>query len=236
MIYAGILAGGVGNRMGYTAMPKQFLTVGGKPIIIHTIEKFLLCSRFDRIYVAVVRDYVDHTRDLIAKHIGDNERISVIEGGADRNGSIVNVISAIREFDTDDDSVLVTHDAVRPFVSSRIIEENIDLALRYGATDTCIYAYDTIIRSKSGEVVDDIPVRSELFHGQTPQSFRIGWFNKDFGALSEEQKTILTDACKIFTLAGREVRIVMGDSYNMKITTPFDLKLAEAIISEELNK
>lgn len=232
MIYAGILAGGVGNRMGVTAMPKQFLSVGGKPIIIHTIEKFLMCRRFDKIYVAVVADYVDYTRELIEKNIGATERICVIAGGSDRNGSIVNVVNAIRRQDSDPDSIIVSHDAVRPFVSARIIDENIDAAIEYGATDTVIPAYDTIIRSLDGSTLHDIPVRDELFHGQTPQSFKIGWFEHDFASLTDEQKAILTDACKIFTLCGRGVRIVMGDSYNMKITTPFDLKLAEAIVSE----
>lgn len=233
MIYAGILAGGVGNRMGVTSMPKQFLSVGGVPIIIHTIQKFLMCSRIDHIYVAVVKDYVSHMNDILRKAIGDTDRVTVIEGGADRNGSIVNVISEIRKTDSSDDSILITHDAVRPFISARIIEENIDAALKYGATDTVIPATDTIIRSANGEKLDDIPVRDELYNGQTPQTFRINWFEEDYGALDDAQKAILTDACKIFTLAGRYVRMVKGDSYNMKITTPFDLRLAEAIVAEE---
>lgn len=235
MIYAGILAGGVGSRMGITGMPKQFLSVGGKPIIIHTIEKFLMCERIDHIYVAVVRDYVSHMTDILKKEIGESDRITVIEGGADRNGSIVNVINEIRKTDSSPDSILITHDSVRPFVSARIIEENIDAALEFGATDTVIPATDTIIRSSDGMKLDEIPVRDELYNGQTPQTFRIGMFEEDFFALSEEQKKILTDACKIFILAGRTVRMVKGDAYNMKITTPFDLRLAEAIVAEELS-
>ncbi len=235
MIYAGILAGGIGSRMGVTGMPKQFLTVGGKPIIIHTIEKFLMCGRFDHIYVAVVKDYVSYMTDILVKAIGKTDRVTVIEGGSDRNGSIVNVINEIRKTDSDPDSILVTHDAVRPFVSARIIEENISAAIEYGATDTVIPATDTIIRSSDGLNLTEIPVRDELYNGQTPQSFRIGMFEEDFYALSDEQKKILTDACKIFVLAGRTVRMVKGDAYNMKITTPFDLRLAEAIVAEELS-
>ncbi len=235
MIYAGILAGGVGSRMGMTGLPKQFLSVGGKPIILHTVEKFLMCSRIDHIYVAVVGDYVSHMVDILRREGLDRSgRITVISGGADRNGSIVNVISEIRKSDDSADSILITHDAVRPFVSAKIIEENIDAAIEYGATDTVVPATDTIIRSIDGEKIEEIPVRSELYNGQTPQTFRIGLFEEDYFALSDEQKKILTDACKIFTLAGRTVRIVTGDSYNMKITTPFDLRLAEAIVAEEM--
>lgn len=232
MVYAGILAGGVGSRMGVTSMPKQFLPVAGKPIIIHTIEKFYMSGRFDHIYVAVVRDYMSHMADILKKYIGENDRITIVEGGKDRNGSIVNVINKIRETDSAPDSILVTHDAVRPFISARIIEDNITAAQEYGATDTVIPATDTIIRSEKGDVITDIPVRSELYNGQTPQSFRIDWFEHDFNSLSDEQKAILTDACRIFVLCGRDVKIVQGDAYNMKITTPFDLKLAESIVSE----
>ncbi|MCL2486808.1 MAG: 2-C-methyl-D-erythritol 4-phosphate cytidylyltransferase, partial [Oscillospiraceae bacterium] len=107
---------------------------------------------------------------------------------------------------------------------------NIDAAIKYGATDTVVPAYDTIIRSAGGEVIDEIPLRDQLYHGQTPQAFRAAWFEEDYTALTGEQKAVLTDACKIFTLAGREVRLVMGDPNNLKITTTFDLKMAEAIL------
>lgn len=233
-IYAGILAGGVGSRMGSTALPKQFLNLGGKPIIIHTIEKFLLCPRFERVYAAVVSDYAEYTKELCQKYIGNHEKLKVIAGGSDRNGSIVNVISELRREDSSPDSILVTHDAVRPFVSAELIDANIDAAIEHGSTDTVIPAYDTVIRSIDGESIAEIPVRDELYHGQTPQSFRVGWFEEDYNSLSDENKSILTDACKIFTLAGRKVRIVMGDPNNLKITTPFDIKMAEAILGSNV--
>lgn len=218
--------------MGVTDMPKQFLSVGGKPIIIHTIEKFLMCQRFDHIYVAIVGDYIPYLTDILEKAIGKTDKITVIGGGADRNGSIVNVISAIRNSDTSPDSILVTHDAVRPFVSARIIEENINAAIEYGATDTVIPTTDTIIRSSDGLKLTEIPLRDELYNSQTPQAFRIGMFEKDFFALSDKQKKTLTDACKIFVLAGRTVHMVKGDACNIKVTTPFDLRLAEVIAAQ----
>ncbi len=235
MIYAGILAGGIGSRMGITSMPKQFLSIGGKPVIMHTIEKFLMCGRIDHIYVAVVRDYISYMHDILRKEIGECDRITIIEGGTDRNGSIVNIVDDIRKTDSSPESILITHDAVRPFVSARIIDENIDAALEFGATDTVIPATDTIIRSSDGMNISSIPVRSDLFNGQTPQAFRISMFESDFSALSDEEKKTLTDACKIFVLAGHTVRLVKGDPYNMKISTPFDLLLAEAIIAKELS-
>ncbi len=232
MILAGILAGGVGSRMGGINTPKQFLKLGNKAILIHTLEKFSLVNRFDKIYVGVLRDYIPHTCDLIEKHLGTDHNIVVVEGGTDRNSTISNIIAEAKKDGATQDSVLVTHDAVRPFLSTRIIEDNIDAALKYGVCDTAIPASDTIIRSADDKFISEIPLRKELFQGQTPQSFKVGIFEEDYGALSDENKVILTDACKIFVLAGRDVYIVLGETYNIKVTSSFDLKLASAVLAQ----
>ena len=236
MIYAEILAGGKGTRMGNIHMPKQFLTLNGKPIIIHTIEKFILNDRFDKILVMSPKEWINHTKDIIKKHIGVQERIVVLEGGSDRNESIMNGINYIKEnhgiFDED---VIITHDSVRPFLTHRIIEENIDAALKFGAVDTVIEAIDTIIQSNDGESISDIPVRSTMYQGQTPQSFNIQKLVGYYESLNDEQKEILTDAAKIFALNGEKVRLVRGEVFNIKVTTPYDLKVANAIIMEKIN-
>lgn len=235
MIYGGILAGGKGTRMGYTEMPKQFLMLGGKPIIIHTLEKFLMNSRFQRIYVGCVADWVKHTQDIIGKYIGPCERISVCAGGADRNGTIMSIIAAIQaDFGKNDDDIVVTHDAVRPFISHRIIEDNIEAALACGACDTIVPAADTIVCSDDGEYLESIPNRARMYQGQTPQSFNIRLLEENYAALSEEEKHILTDACKICVLRGNKVKIVLGETFNMKITTLYDLKIAEAILKGDV--
>lgn len=237
MIYAEILAGGKGTRMGNVNMPKQFLTLNNRPIIIHTIEKFLLNNRFDKIIVVSPKDWINHTRDIIKKHIGDLELVVVVEGGRDRNESIMSGINYIEKtFGLNDDDVIVTHDSVRPFLTHRIIEENIDMALKFGAVDTVIGAIDTIIQSEDGEIISDIPVRDTMFQGQTPQSFNIKKLVKHYQSLNEEQKVILTDACKICALMGDEVKLVLGEVFNIKVTTPYDLKVANAIIQESISK
>jgi len=235
LIYAGILAGGLGKRMGYVDMPKQFLNLGNRPVIIHTLEKFLLHARFERIYAGVAKDWVSHTEDLIRKYIGQDERICVCEGGLDRNGTIMNIIGAIEgSYGLHDDDVIVTHDAVRPLLSHRIIEDNIEAALTDGACDTIIPATDTIVHSAGGEYLDEIPDRSRIYQGQTPQSFNIKLLKNCFSHLNEEEKTILTDACKICVLQGVKVKVVLGDVSNVKITTPYDLKVANAILAGDL--
>nr|WP_276513838.1 2-C-methyl-D-erythritol 4-phosphate cytidylyltransferase [Cytobacillus horneckiae] len=237
VIYAEILAGGKGTRMGNVNMPKQFLTLNNRPIIIHTIEKFILNDRFDKIIVVSPKDWINHTKDIIRKHIGEMERVVVVEGGKDRNESIMSGIKYIEKtFGLNDDDVIITHDSVRPFLTHRIIEENIDMALEYGAVDTVIGAIDTIIQSEDGEVISDIPVRDTMYQGQTPQSFNIKKLVDHYQSLDEEQKTILTDACKICALRGDDVKLVLGEVFNIKVTTPYDLKVANAIIQESISK
>nr|WP_214706217.1 2-C-methyl-D-erythritol 4-phosphate cytidylyltransferase [Bacillus sp. ISL-35] len=237
VIYAEILAGGKGTRMGNINMPKQFLTLNNRPIIIHTIEKFLLNDRFDKIIIVSPKDWINHTKDIIKKHIGDNGRVVVVEGGKDRNESIMSGIRYVeKNFGLNDDDVIITHDSVRPFLTHRIIDENIDAALKYGAVDTVIEAIDTIIQSEDGEVISNIPVRDTMYQGQTPQSFNINKLVNYYNALTEEQKTILTDAAKICALNGDKVKLVRGEVFNIKVTTPYDLKVANAIIQERISK
>ena len=175
MIFGAILAGGVGSRMHMADMPKQFLPLGNKPIIIHTLEKFLTCSRFDQIYIGTHSDWVNYTEDLVAKYVPHaRDRIRVVCGGENRNETIQNIITALEaDYGSDDDHVIVTHDAVRPFVTLRMIEENIDQALRCGAVDTVTPAVDTIVVSGDGKTIRDIPDRKQMYQGQTPQSFRV---------------------------------------------------------------
>lgn len=234
MIFALILAGGSGVRMGKVDKPKQFLTLGDKPIIIHTLEKFYINSSFDKIIVLSSKNWMSHTVDIIEKYLPDTSNICVVEAGSVRNETIMNGIKYIESnFNTGDGDIVVTHDAVRPFVSHRIISENISLALEFGACDTVVPATDTIVSSKDGSFVTSIPDRSIMYQGQTPQSFNISKLKSLYNGLSGEDKSILTDACKIFTFSGERVALVRGDVTNMKITYPYDLRLAESILRED---
>lgn len=231
MIYAGILAGGIGSRMGNVPLPKQFLELDNKPVIVHTVEKFLLTSEFDKIIIATPQKWISHTKDTLEKYEIYDERIEVIAGGKDRNDTIMSIIESIdKSNEIKDEDVIVTHDAVRPFLTRRIIKENIDNALAHHAVDTVIPAIDTIISSKDGDSIENIPVRSEMYQGQTPQSFNINLLRNTYYKLNEEDKKILTDACKILTVADQKVKLVYGELYNIKITTPYDLKVANSII------
>ena len=233
-VFGVVLAGGIGSRMGNVEKPKQFMEVGKKPIIIHTIEKFVVQPQFERVIVLSPKAWLNYTKDVIRKYISEKDKIDVIEGGATRNDTIMNAISHIEKlYGMDEETIIVTHDSVRPFVTHRILEENIRYAKETGACDTVIPATDTIVESADHEVISNIPDRSRMYQGQTPQSFKAWKLRQVFEALTPEEKKILTDACKILVLKGEKVHLVQGEVSNIKITYPHDLRVAEAILGVE---
>jgi len=231
MIYAEILAGGKGSRMGKTEMPKQYFKLGDKPVFIHTIEQFLANSRIEKVLVCCPEDWMSYTEVTIDEYIEDREKVVIVKGGATRNDTIMNGCLYIeREYGVGENDIILTHDAVRPFLTQRIIDENIDMALQYGATDTVVEAVDTIVRSKDGKLIADIPLRSEMYQGQSPQTFNVKLLMEVLNSLTEDEKAILTDACKALVMKGLDVYLVKGEISNMKITTQHDLKVANQLV------
>ncbi|MBO5484221.1 MAG: 2-C-methyl-D-erythritol 4-phosphate cytidylyltransferase [Lachnospiraceae bacterium] len=238
MVFGVILAGGVGSRMGNVEKPKQFLKVGNKPILIHTIEKFIVHDAFEKLIVLCPKQWIEHTKNLIKKYLGEGaSRVKVLEGGSTRNETIMNSIDYIeKEYGLDEDTIIVTHDSVRPFLTYRIIEENIKYAKLYGACDTVIPATDTIVNSEDGECITSVPDRAKMYQGQTPQTFGAKKLKELYHSLTEAEKEILTDAAKIFVIKGEKVHLVEGEVYNIKITYPYDLRVAESLLNEKSEK
>lgn len=234
MLFAAILAGGTGSRMGNLDKPKQYLLLNDKPIIVYTVEKFLTFSEIDQVLVLCPETWVEPTKDILAHHLGENSRIKVLAGGPARNDTIMNAINYLDDtFALDENAALITHDSVRPFVTYRIIEQNIQAVTQFDVCDTVMPCTDTIVESQDGQVISSIPDRSVLYQGQTPQSFKINKMKQAFAQLSEEEKNILTDACKIFSMQGVPVGLVKGEPFNIKITYPSDLKIAHALLGME---
>lgn len=231
MVFGVVLAGGIGSRMGNVDKPKQYLLVGDKPILIHTLERFYAESSFEKVIVLCPAEWVSHTKNLVRKYMNDYDRIVVLQGGATRNETIMNSLAYIEEnYGLDDDTIVVTHDSVRPFVTQRIIEENIKYAKEFGACDTAVAATDTIVCSEDNSTISDIPERRKMYQGQTPQSFNALKLKNLYESLTAEEKELLTDAAKIFVMKGEKVHIVDGEVFNIKITYPYDLRVAEALL------
>ena len=244
MIYAAILAGGSGTRMG-ADKPKQFLEFGGKPVIIHTIEKFVSCSAVDRIIVMTPSEWCEYTRKILKEYLREvsvdmagpdyekaDAKILIAAGGSTRNETLMNAIDVIdAEGNLNDETIIITHDAVRPFVTERMILANIAAAGHCGACETAFPATDTIIESDDGEYVARVPDRSRLWMTQTPQSFMALELRRLYHSLTEDEKAVLTDAARIYIMKEKPVEIVIGESWNIKITYPGDIQIAEAILA-----
>lgn len=232
MNYGVILAGGSGSRMKGIDIPKQYYEINGKPIIIYTLKTFIDIECFDYIYIAVNDEYIQYVNSILEKFI-DKENISkitIVNGGNERIDSIHNVIEAIDENNINDEDIIVIHDAVRPFISKKIILDNIECAKKYGATVTSVPVNDTILLSTDGDYVDRIPIRKTLFHGQSPDSFNLKTFIELESKLTDEQKEIITGTSQVCTLNDYPIKMIEGDTANFKITTDADLDLAEYII------
>ena len=173
MIYGAMLAGGSGTRVKSSKIPKQFIEIGGKPIIIYTLENMLKVKRFDYIYIAVHKDYEDYMNEQVKKNIPESEKVRIILGGKERMDTINNVTTAItKDNGLHDDDVIIIHDAVRPFVTEKILNDSIDCAAEYGACVCGLPCADTILQreesmlktslSEASFTADKLPTASAL--------------------------------------------------------------------------
>lgn len=225
MIYAEILAGGVGSRMSGASVPKQYLKLDSEAIILKTIKQFIRVELVDYILVLVSPEWKEYVKTLIENSLSavNMKRIILVEAGANRNETIAKGLEyLVNNFPISDDDVILTHDAVRPFLSSEIIEQNIYGAQKYGAVDTVVPATDTIVHMDIvNNQIESIPIRREMFNGQTPQSFNLKQLIKNYSKLTTIQKEQATDAISAVLMVSPDtvIKYVVGDQVNMKITT-----------------
>jgi len=235
MVYTGILAAGIGLRMNRQDMPKPFLPLGKKPIIIHTLEQFFISPQVEKIIVVVHEYWKRYTEDLITKHDAMGKDVVVIAGGANKTASIKTIVEhidaswGIGEYD-----ILLAHDAVRPFITQRMIDENVETAKNTGAANTVMITNDTIIVTKDGQTLAEVPPKTTMFAQQTPITFNLKLLNTVFQKTSEQGIALETETeiARLFVQQGYEMQLVSGEYSNMKIINPYDLEVAEALLQE----
>ena len=233
MVYAAIVAGGTGSRMG-ADIPKQFLPLGGKPVIIRTIEKFLGCRKTDFVYVGVHPDWTSRLAEMCAVNGLDTRKIRIVTGGEDRNSTVFRIIKAIRnKYGITENDIIVTHDGVRPFVSLREIEDSISAMKEYDGATVCAPVKDTILSSEGGKRIENVPDRSKLYRTLTPQTFKLSVLADCFEKLPPETVSSLTDTAGLLLAEGKQVGLVPGAEYNIKLTTPVDMRLGEILLGQE---
>lgn len=232
MIFAGILAGGTGSRMENAVMPKQFIEVAGVPIIVRTLRTFLSCGRIDKIIVSMNTDWEGKYRELTDSFGLDKSRICLVPGGDTRFTSLINIVKGAAQISDNDDSIIITHDCARLFVTRRIIEDNIAAMDDFSIVTTSLPVIDTILESDDGKCSVNVPDRSRLWGDQGPQTFRIGTFLSYVSELPEERLPEFIEAGKLYLEHNEKIGIIRGDRFNFKVTNDFDLKYSEFLIKE----
>lgn len=234
MIYGAILAGGIGKRIERQAIPKQFIQIGGVPIITMTIRTFMNVKRMKTIYVAVHHDWVNYTENLLKSSFSKEQlaKIRIVSGGKERIDSFINIMnSIIAEKGINNKDILICHDSVRPFISLKIINECIDATLKYNLALTVTPVIDTIHTSYAEEdFIDGTLDRKGLFNGQTPSGFNLRILHDSLLRCSDEEKSRITGTTQLLLKAGYKIRKVTGHTSNFKITTDNDLDIAESIV------
>jgi 2-C-methyl-D-erythritol 4-phosphate cytidylyltransferase len=235
-VVAIIPAAGLGTRMASApgargkkpTASKQFTELGGTPILIHTLRKFVASPAVSEIYIALRENEIEGFRARLEKEAKDvlRKKIHLVEGGEHRQQSVSNAINSISA--AGDDIVLV-HDAVRPFVTEEIIRDVILAAQKYGAAIAGLPAVDTVKqvdRTSDGALVTATLPRERVVLAQTPQGFRYDVLKKAFDEATADG-FLGTDEASLVERSGHEVAVVMGSPRNIKITAPADMELAE---------
>lgn len=227
MSYALIPAAGMGKRMG-ASINKQYLHLGGQPIVARTISVFEQCSFIDAIYLVIPADEIPYCREHVVEACGFRKVAEIVAGGKERQNSVMNGLSAIKRRAGEDD-VVVIHDGVRPFITPELLRESIDVARSCDGALVAVPAKDTIKTVRDG-IVTGTPPRDTLWQAQTPQSFRFSVIHE--AHLTAEREGFMgTDDASLVEYTGGRIRVVTGDYRNIKITTPEDLILAEAFLA-----
>jgi len=231
-VFVIIPAAGLGTRMAAPSAKgppsKQFKELGGVPILVHTLRRFVEQAGVNEIVIALRKNEIDGFREQLEKQFPEIRRknVRMVEGGEHRQNSVANAVAAIA---ADGDDIVLVHDAVRPFVTGEIIAGVIEAAQKYGAAIAGWPAVDTVKqveRTSEGAVITATIPRERVVMAQTPQGFRYSILKKAFDEAAADG-FVGTDEASLIERSGQPVAVVMGSPRNIKITTPADMELAE---------
>lgn len=225
-----VFAGGIGNRFNLTELPKQFMPVNDKEIIVHTLEKFENNKNIDAVILVMVDDWIEHSKGLLKKY--DIKKVEhVVAGGSSGQDSIFNgVLCAYENYPKD--SVLLIHDGVRPVIDDDLIDRNIETVKEYGNSITVAPAIETIIVTQDN-VIKSVNDRSNSWYAKAPQSFILkDVYNNHIKARTENIHDFI-DTASLMTHYGVVLHTTIGSSENLKVTTNKDYYMLQAILKEE---
>lgn len=234
MNIAVIFAGGVGKRMKTNGIPKQFLEVYGKPILIYTLEKFENNQNIDAIVISCLEEKMDYCKKLVDKYEITKVR-AIVKGGKTGQESIYNGLKAAEQISETDKDIVLIHDGVRPLIDEEIIDNNIKCVKENGSAITCVECKETVVILDDNDNIKDVTDRSRSRLARAPQSFYLKDILAAHRKALEDGKTDVIDSCTLMRMYGKEVSIVIGKSENIKITTPDDYYMFKALLDAKEN-
>ena len=224
-----IIAGGVGARM-QQDIPKQFLNVDNKPVIIYTLEAFQNHPSIDAITVVCLEGWHDVVR-AYAKQFGITKLENIVSGGPQGQDSIRNGIMDIATRHSDPEDIVVIHDAIRPMVSAEIISDNIRVCRQYGNATTVIPCNTAMLKSEDSLVSEEQLSRDTVKMTQTPQSFFLCELLAAHKEALEKGITAAVASCTMYIELGKKVYLSMGSEKNLKLTTTDDIEIFRALLT-----
>lgn len=235
MVSAIILAGGTGVRMKTNGMPKQFLSLYGKPIICYTLEVFEECDMIDQIIIPCNKSWIDHMQKLVKKY-NIHKATKIISGGTDRQSSIINGLKALEN--VEDDDIVLIHDGVRPLVKEETLLENIRVAKQHGNAMTVKQNIETVVVTEQESVeFSDFKNREHTYTLTSPQTFRTKELINIYENLDQvKSETPILDAALLYAYLGKKMYLVKETGLNLKITTPEDYYYLRAYLELNENK
>ncbi|GAA1089776.1 bifunctional cytidylyltransferase/SDR family oxidoreductase [Nocardiopsis metallicus] len=223
-----VLAGGSGQRIGL-ATPKQLLKIAGKSILEHTLDIFERSEAVDEVIVMMNPGFVTDAETIVQK-AGLSKVSRVLPGGTSRNATTQLALDALAHYSSANTNVLF-HDAVRPMLSQRVIDDCVAALETYEAVDVAIPSSDTIIEVNDDDIITDVPTRSRLRRGQTPQAFRMSTIREAYAKAWNDPGFEATDDCTVVLRYAPDVpiHVVAGEEQNMKVTQPVDIFIADKL-------
>lgn len=228
MNIAVVFAGGTGQRMNTKALPKQFLKLHGKPILVYTLEKFQYHKEIDSIILVVLAEWKEYCKELITKY-QLTKVTAIVSGGKTGQESISNGLHKAGEL-YPSDSIVLIHDGVRPLVDEQTITNNIACAKQHGTAITVAPAIETIVMSQKDNKVGDILERSRCQVAKAPQSFVLGQILAAHEQARKEARQDFIDSACLMKHYGYDLYTVEGKPENIKITTPSDFYTFRALV------
>jgi 2-C-methyl-D-erythritol 4-phosphate cytidylyltransferase len=228
-----IFAGGSGTRMNSRGRPKQFLQFYGKELIIHTLENFENHPQIDNIVVVCIEDWIDYLKQILEK-FGITKVKKIVPGGSTGQESIYKGLCAIKTF-APEDSVVLIHDGVRPFINEDVITNCIQSVKEHGSAITVVPAIETIVTLEDNKI-DTITDRSKCYHARAPQCFLLGNILDAHDKAIKDGNINMIDSASLMKAYGYELWTVPGNVDNIKITTPADFYTFKALYEVRENQ